>query len=79
MMSYNITSFFYDFLVENRFLPIFVDFQLVENFEVALTILRHSDVIRRRMGIYVYYRNPEGFATTPFGGRVKKLAQEDEG
>ena len=41
---------FYDFLAENRFLPILcVYFQYVENFEVTLTLYRHIDVIGRRM------------------------------
>ena len=38
------------FLAENRFLPILcVYVQYVQNFEVALTLGRHSDFIRRRM------------------------------
>ena len=41
---------FYDFLTENRFLPICcVYFQYVQHFEIALILWRRSDVIHRWM------------------------------
>ena len=40
----------YAFLAENQFLPILnVYFQYVKNFKIALTLSRHSDIIRRCM------------------------------